>query len=82
MSNPQASSTQESDVKTSRATEGTADQDSASLQSPISQHNIQSEGENTPDNDEFKQNPDKPASEKRSEVENLGKRSMGPEDSQ
>ena len=82
VSNPQAGSTQESDVKTSRAMEGTTNQDNASVQSPVSQGNIQSEGEKTPDNDELKQNPDKPASEKRNEVESLGKRPMGPEDNQ
>jgi hypothetical protein len=82
VSNPQSGSTQESDVKTSRAGDSTPNKYSASVQSPISQGNIQSEGVETPYNDEMRQNPHKPTSEKKDQVESLGKRPMGPEDHQ
>ena len=69
-------------MKTSRAADGTLNKDGGSVQSPVSQGNVQSEGVDSPDNDEIKQNPDKPASQKKEQVEGLGKRSMGPEDNQ
>jgi len=43
---------------------------------------MESEGVESPDNDEMKQDPDKPASQKKEQVEGLGKKPMGPEDHQ
>ena len=83
MGNPQSSSSEQSDVKTSRATDG-GSLDSASLQKPVSDESkIPGEqDEGTPSHDEIKRDPNEPAEMKRAHVENQGNKPMGPEDHQ
>ena len=43
---------------------------------------MQNEGDESPDNDLVKQDKDKPAAEKKKQVESLGEKPLGPEDHQ
>ena len=43
---------------------------------------MENEGDKSPDNDLMKQDKDKPAAEKKKQVESLGERPLGPEDHQ
>ena len=54
--------------------------DSASLATPVSNENLQKAGEKSHDADPVKQDPSKPAEEKRKEVERQGERPLGVED--
>ena len=84
LGNPQSTSSEQSSVKTSRATEGRHSPDTASVQQPVSdQSAIPGEkDEGTPTEDEVKRDPSEPAESKRKHVEKQGDKPLGPEDHQ
>lgn len=83
MGNPQSTSSEQSDIKTSRATDGPSEA-TPSTQKPVGDQSkipgAQDEG--TPSHDEVKRDPNEPADEKRAHVESQGNKPMGPEDYQ
>ncbi len=84
LGNPQSTSSEESGVKTSRATKDQISQDNASVQQPVSDRSAipghQDEG--TPTEDAVKRDPKEPAEEKRKSVESQAEKPLGPEDHQ
>ncbi|KAL9001269.1 MAG: hypothetical protein Q9169_000160 [Polycauliona sp. 2 TL-2023] len=84
MANPQSSSSEQQQVKSSRATDSTASPDTASVQQPVSDRSsiAGDQDEGTPSHDNVKQDPNKPAEEKRKNVESQGNKPLGPEDHQ
>ncbi|KAL9019163.1 MAG: hypothetical protein Q9185_003544 [Variospora sp. 1 TL-2023] len=85
LGNPQSASREQSSVKSSRATQGGAasssSPDTASLQQPVSERSSipGEQDEGTPSHDNVKQDPAKPAEEKRRSVERQGERPLGAE---
>ncbi|KAL8971132.1 MAG: hypothetical protein Q9183_001201 [Haloplaca sp. 2 TL-2023] len=84
MANPQSASKEQAEVKSSRATDSQSSPDTASVQTPVSnQSKIPGDqDEGTGSHDAVKQDPSKPAEEKRKSVESQGKKPLGPEDHQ
>ncbi|KAI4123196.1 MAG: hypothetical protein LQ338_005392 [Usnochroma carphineum] len=84
LGNPQSTSRDESEIKSSRATDSDASPDTASLQQPVSDRSSipGDQDEGTPSHDKVKQDPNKPAGEKRKNVESQGEKPLGPEDHQ
>ncbi|CAO1604690.1 hypothetical protein XANCAGTX0491_008234 [Xanthoria calcicola] len=84
MANPQSTSSDQKDVKSSRATDSTSSPDTASVQQPVSDRSSipGDQDEGTPSHDTVKQDPNKPAEEKKQNVESQGNKPLGPEDHQ
>ncbi|KAL8765879.1 MAG: hypothetical protein Q9209_007180 [Squamulea sp. 1 TL-2023] len=84
MGNPQSTSSDQQQVKSSRATDGTSSPDTASVQTPVSDRSSipGDQDEGTPSHDNVQQDPNKPAEEKKKNVENQGNKPLGPEDHQ
>ncbi|KAL8672870.1 MAG: hypothetical protein Q9168_002679 [Polycauliona sp. 1 TL-2023] len=84
MANPQSTSSNQQDVKSSRATDSTSSPDTASVQTPVSNRSSipGDQDEGTPSHHNVKQDPNKPAEEKRKNVESQGQKPLGPEDHQ
>ncbi|KAI4225996.1 MAG: hypothetical protein L6R36_003495 [Xanthoria steineri] len=84
MANPQSTSSDQKDVKSSRATDSTSSPDTASVQQPVSDRSSipGDQDEGTPSHDNVKQNPNKPAEEKKQNVESQRNKPLGPEDHQ
>ena len=84
MANPQSTSIDQQEVKSSRATDSTSSPDTASVQTPVSNRSSipGDQDEGTPSHDNVKQDPNKPAEEKRKNVESQGQKPLGPEDHQ
>ncbi|KAL8653275.1 MAG: hypothetical protein Q9210_002202, partial [Variospora velana] len=84
LGNPQSVSREQSSVKSSRATQGGASSspDTASVQQPVSERSSipGEQDEGTPSHENVKQDPAKPAEEKRRSVERQGERPLGAED--
>jgi len=83
LGNQQSSSSEESDIKTSRATDG-GSPDTASVQTPVSdQSSIPgNQDEGTPSHDQVKRDPSESAEKKRAHVESQANKPLGPEDHQ
>ena len=80
-----SASVEESQVKQSRATDSTSSPDTASTQSPVSNPGGAGTGQmedDTSTQQAFKQDPNKPADQKREQVEKQGQKSMEPENAQ
>lgn len=84
MGNPQSSSSDQSQVKSSRATDGTSSPDTASVQQPVSNRSKipGDQDEGTDSHDKVKRDPSEPAEEKRKSVESQGNKPLGAEDHQ
>ena len=83
MGNPQSTSSEQSDVKTSRATDGPSEATPSTAEPVSNESKIPGEqDEGTPSHDEVKRDPNEPAEKKRAHVESQGKKPMGPEDHQ
>ncbi|KAL8777321.1 MAG: hypothetical protein Q9203_002497 [Teloschistes exilis] len=84
LGNPQSTSSDQAQVKSSRATDGTSSPDTASLQTPVSDRSSipGDQDEGTASHDKVKRDPNEPAEEKRKSVESQGKKPLGPEDHQ
>ncbi|KAL9042495.1 MAG: hypothetical protein Q9180_000568 [Flavoplaca navasiana] len=84
MANPQSSSSEQQHVKSSRATDSNTSPDTASVQQPVSDRSSipGDQDEGTPSHDNVKQDPNKPAEEKKKNVESQGNKPLGPEDHQ
>ncbi|KAI4205023.1 MAG: hypothetical protein LQ350_000650 [Teloschistes chrysophthalmus] len=84
LGNPQSTSSDQAQMKSSRATDGTSSPDTASVQTPVSDRSSipGDQDEGTASHDKVKQDPNKPAEEKRKSVESQGKKPLGPEDHQ
>ncbi len=84
MANPQSTSSDQQDVKSSRATDSTSSPDTASVQQPVSDRSSipGDQDEGTASHDNVKQDPNKPAEEKKQNVESQGNKPLGPEDHQ
>ncbi|KAI4274097.1 MAG: hypothetical protein LQ337_004179 [Flavoplaca oasis] len=84
MANPQSSSSEQQQVKSSRATDSNTSPDTASVQQPVSDRSSipGDQDEGTPSHDNVKQDPNKPAEEKKRNVESQGNKPLGPEDHQ
>ena len=84
LGNPQSSSSEQSSVKTSRATKDQTSQDTASLAQPVSNRSAipGEKDEGTPTEEQVKRDPKEPAESKRANVEKQGKKPLGPEDHQ
>lgn len=84
LANPQSTSSDQQDVKSSRATDSESSPDTASLQQPVSDRSSipGDQDEGTPSHDKVKQDPNKPAEQKRKSVESQGEKPLGPEDHQ
>ncbi|KAL8725377.1 MAG: hypothetical protein Q9166_007393 [cf. Caloplaca sp. 2 TL-2023] len=84
MGNPQSTSSDQQQVKSSRATDSNSSPDTASVQQPVSNRSSipGDQDEGTSSHEKVKQDPDKPAEEKRKSVESQGKKPLGPEDHQ
>ena len=84
MANPQSSSSEQQHVKSSRATDSNTSRDTASVQQPVSDRSSipGDQDEGTPSHDNVKQDPNKPAEEKKKNVESQGNKPLGPEDHQ
>ncbi|KAL8896762.1 MAG: hypothetical protein Q9192_002923 [Flavoplaca navasiana] len=84
MANPQSSSSEQQHVKSSRATDSNSSLDTASVQQPVSDRSRipGDQDEGTPSHDNVKQDPNKPAEEKKKNVESQGNKPLGPEDHQ
>ena len=84
MGNPQSVSSEQSDIKTSRATDDTCSPDTASTQTPASNElkipGKQDEG--APSHDAVKRDASEPSGGKRKRVEEQGNRPLGEEDRQ
>ncbi|KAL8903575.1 MAG: hypothetical protein Q9207_003826 [Kuettlingeria erythrocarpa] len=84
LANPQSTSSDQQDVKSSRATDNVSSPDTASVQQPVSDRSSipGDQDEGTPSHDQVKQDPNKPAEQKRKSVESQGEKPLGPEDHQ
>ncbi|KAL8809856.1 MAG: hypothetical protein Q9200_003063 [Gallowayella weberi] len=84
LGNPQSTSSNQQDVKASRATDSTSSPDTASVQTPVSDRSSipGDQDEGTESHDKVKRDPNEPAEEKRKSVESQGKKPLGPEDHQ
>ncbi|KAL8911555.1 MAG: hypothetical protein Q9171_003269 [Xanthocarpia ochracea] len=84
MANPQSTSSDQQDVKSSRATDNMSTPDTASVQQPVSDRSSipGNQDEGTPSHDHVKQDPNKPAEEKKKNVESQANKPLGPEDHQ
>ncbi|KAI4192906.1 MAG: hypothetical protein LQ346_004086 [Caloplaca aetnensis] len=84
LANPQSTSSDQQDVKSSRATDSVSSPDTASVQQPVSDRSSipGDQDEGTPSHEQVKQNPNKPAEQKRKSVESQGEKPLGPEDHQ
>ncbi|KAL8921550.1 MAG: hypothetical protein Q9208_005704 [Pyrenodesmia sp. 3 TL-2023] len=84
LGNPQSTSSDQQDIKSSRATDSQSSPDTASLQQPVSDRSSipGDQDEGTPSHDKVKQDPNKPAEQKRKSVESQGEKPLGPEDHQ
>ncbi|KAL8850779.1 MAG: hypothetical protein Q9221_004277 [Calogaya cf. arnoldii] len=84
IANPQSTSSDQQDVKSSRATDSNTSPDTASVQQPVSDRSsiAGDQDEGTPSHDHVKQDPNKPAEEKKRNVESQGNKPLGPEDHQ
>ncbi|KAL8834623.1 MAG: hypothetical protein Q9170_003671 [Blastenia crenularia] len=84
MANPQSTSSDQSQVKSSRATDGTSSPDTASVQQPVSDRSSipGDQDEGTGSHEKVKRDPNEPAEEKRKSVESQGNNPLGPEDHQ
>ena len=84
MANPQSASKEQAEVKSSRATDSQSSSDTASVQTPVSDRSKipGDQDEGTGSHEAVKQDPSKPAEEKRKSVESQGKKPLGPEDHQ
>ncbi|KAL8949263.1 MAG: hypothetical protein Q9222_004619 [Ikaeria aurantiellina] len=84
MANPQSTSSDQAQVRSSRATDGTPSPDTASLQTPVTNRSKipGDQDEGTASHENVKNDPSKPAEEKRRNVESQGKKPLGPEDHQ
>lgn len=84
LGNPQSTSSEQSGVKTSRATKAQDSPDTASVQQPVSDRSAipGDKDEGTPTEDAVKRDPKEPAADKRKSVESQGEKPLGPEDHQ
>ena len=84
MGNPQSTSSEQSGIKTSRATDAANSPDTASVQTPVSNRSAipGDQDEGTPTGDEMKRDPKEPAESKRKAVEKQGEKPLGIEDHQ
>ncbi|KAI4182656.1 MAG: hypothetical protein L6R41_005840 [Letrouitia leprolyta] len=84
LGNPQSTSSDQAQVKSSRATDSASSPDTASVQQPVSNRSKipGDQDEGTDSHDNVKQDPSKPAEEKRKSVEGQGNKPLGPEDHQ
>lgn len=84
LGNPQSTSSDQQDVKSSRATDGNSSPDTASVQTPVSDRSSipGDQDEGTASHDQVKRDPKEPAGEKRKRVESQGEKPLGPEDHQ
>ena len=84
LGNPQSTSSEQSGIKTSRATKDQTSQDNASLAQPVSDRSAipGEKDEGTPTEDAVKRDPKEPAEKKRESVEKQGSKPLGPEDHQ
>ncbi|KAL8931356.1 MAG: hypothetical protein Q9211_007023, partial [Gyalolechia sp. 1 TL-2023] len=84
LANPQSTSSDESQVKSSRATDSLSSPDTASIQQPVSNRSSipGDQDEGTDSHDKVKRDPNEPAEEKRKSVESQGNKPLGPEDHQ
>ena len=84
LGNPQSTSSEQSSMKTSRATQGQKTQDTASVAQPVSNRSAipGEKDESTPTEEEMKRDPKEPAESKRANVEKQGEKPLGPEDHQ
>lgn len=84
LGNPQSTSSEQSSVKTSRATGDQPSLDTASVQEPVSIESAipGTNDEGTPTEEEVKRDPNEPAEKKRKHVEKQGDKPLGPEDHQ
>ncbi|KAL8691733.1 MAG: hypothetical protein Q9218_003104 [Villophora microphyllina] len=84
LGNPQSTSSDQAQVKSSRATDSESSPDTASVQQPVSDRSSipGDQDEGTGSHDKVKQDPNKPAEEKRKSVESQGQKPLGPEDHQ
>ncbi len=84
MANPQSTSSDQQDVKSSRATDNMSSPDTASVQQPVSDRSSipGNQDEGTPSHDHVKQDPNKPAEEKKKNVESQANNPLGAEDRQ
>ncbi|KAL9601925.1 MAG: hypothetical protein Q9219_002149 [cf. Caloplaca sp. 3 TL-2023] len=84
MANPQSTSSDQAQVKASRATDGTPSPDTASVQQPVSNRSSipGDQDEGTESHDKVKRDPSEPAEVKRKSVESQGNKPLGPEDHQ
>ncbi|KAL8937044.1 MAG: hypothetical protein Q9216_004622, partial [Gyalolechia sp. 2 TL-2023] len=84
LGNPQSTSSEQSQAKASRATDGTPSPDTASVQQPVSNRSSipGDQDEGTESHEKVKRDPNEPAEEKRKSVESQGNKPLGPEDHQ
>ncbi|KAL8869377.1 MAG: hypothetical protein Q9174_004315 [Haloplaca sp. 1 TL-2023] len=84
MANPQSASKEQAEVKSSRTMDSQSSPDTASVQTPVSDRSKipGDQDEGTGSQEAVKQDPSKPAEEKRKSVESQGKKPLGPEDHQ
>lgn len=84
LGNPQSTSSEQSGVKTSRATKAQNSPDTASVQQPVSDRSAipGNKDEGTPTEDAVERDPKEPAADKRKSVESQGEKPLGPEDHQ
>lgn len=84
MANPQSTSSDQAQVKSSRATDGASSPDTASVQQPVSNRSSipGDQDESTDSHEQVKRDPNEPAEEKRKSVESQGNKPLGPEDHQ
>ncbi|KAL8721020.1 MAG: hypothetical protein Q9225_002225 [Loekoesia sp. 1 TL-2023] len=84
MANPQSTSSDQAQVKSSRATDGAPSPDTASVQQPVSNRSSipGDQDEGTDSHEHVKRDPNEPAEKKRKSVESQGNKPLGPEDHQ
>ncbi|KAL8683592.1 MAG: hypothetical protein Q9186_000504 [Xanthomendoza sp. 1 TL-2023] len=84
LGNPQSTSSDQKDVKASRATDGNSSPDTASVQTPVSNRSKipGDQDEGTESHDKVKRDPSEPAEVKRKSVESQANKPLGPEDHQ